>query len=511
MEERCLLSSGLTGSVRERSAMSVTLKMTPQSNPDGNGIITRNRVVVEGQTQPFSKVKIFEKDGSVVVRSMSANAHGQFRLMVPVAIGTMTMDVIATNPKGESASTSMEMTRGDVVIAWNRTAIDVIRAANANVGMASRNFAIVQGAVYDAINSIDHAHASYKFDVHAPKGASPEAAASEAAYQVLLALYPDAKKQLKATLDQTLATVPHGLSRVQGLAVGKEVAMSYLAWRMNDGSSADPVYKVGTAPGQWRPTPPDFRNAWGPAWGQVTPFAIPAPTAFLPPPPPALNRPEYAAAVNQVESLGAANSTTRTADQTQIADFWAYDVNGYGPPPILYNEVAEQIALQQHNTLDQNARMFAMADVAMADAGIVAWDSKYIDNFWRPITAIREANTDGNPATIADPTWTPLGAPGHGVLPNFTPPFPSYVSGHATFGAALFQVLADFYGTDNVHFTLTSDELPGVTRSYQSFSQAAEENGMSRIYLGIHYVFDKTAGIASGDAIGNYVANNVMQ
>jgi hypothetical protein len=242
----------------------------------------------------------------------------------------------------------------------------------------------------------------------------------------------------------------------------------------------------------------------------VTPFALPDPSAYLPPPPPALNTPEYAAALNQVESLGALQSTTRTADQTQTAYFWAYDVAGYGPPLLFYNEIGEQVALQQHNSLDQNARMFAMANVAMADAGIVAWQAKYDYNLWRPITAIRLADTDGNPATTADPTWTPLGAPGHGVSPDFTPPFPSYVSGHATFGAALFQVLADFYGTDNVHFTLTSDELPGVTRSYDSFSAAAEENGMSRIYLGIHYVFDKTAGITAGDAIGNYVAKNLM-
>jgi hypothetical protein len=246
-----------------------------------------------------------------------------------------------------------------------------------------------------------------------------------------------------------------------------------------------------------------------PMWGDVTPFGIPSAMSFLPPPPPAMNSPEYAAAVNQVESLGALDSSTRTPEQTQIGLFWAYDLPGVmGPPPIHYDQIAQEIALQQHNTFDQNARMFALVNIAMADAGIVAWDAKYTYSFWRPITAIRNAGSDGNPATVADPTWTPLGAPGQGVVPNYTPPFPSYVSGHATFGGALFQTLADFYQTDHVTFTITSDELPGVTRTYTTFSDATQENAWSRIYLGIHYSFDATGGIAAGESIANYVSSH---
>ena len=158
----------------------------------------------------------------------------------------------------------------------------------------------------------------------------------------------------------------------------------------------------------------------------------------------------------------------------------------------------------------QNARMFGLVNVAMGDAGIAAWTAKYTYNLWRPITAIRLADTDGNPATVADPTWTPLGAPGAPGTPSFTPPFPAYVSGHATFGSALFTVLAEFYGTDNVHFTIGSDELPGVTRSYSSFSQASMENGWSRIYLGLHYWFDETNGFALGASIAKDVVANVM-
>jgi hypothetical protein len=336
------------------------------------------------------------------------------------------------------------------------------------------------------------------------------AAASEAAYQVLLSLDPDQKTLLDATLRETLSTVYNGRSKRDGIAVGMAVAQGILASRANDGSSASVPYVPGTQPGQWRPTPPDYTTAWGPEWGMVTPFAIPSASQFLPPPPPALNSPEYAAALNQVESLGAHDSTTRTPYETQTGLFWAYDLLGMGPPPVMYNEVLQAVSLEQGNTLEQDARLFALADVAMADAGIVAWDAKYDDNLWRPITAIQQAGTDGNPATVADPTWQPLGAPGQGVVPNFTPPFPSYVSGHATFGGALFAVLADFYGTDHVTFTIGSDETPGVYRTYSSFSQAAQENAMSRIYLGIHYLFDATNGIAAGNAVGNYVAQHVM-
>jgi hypothetical protein len=223
-----------------------------------------------------------------------------------------------------------------------------------------------------------------------------------------------------------------------------------------------------------------------------------------------LNSPEYTAAYNEVMSLGAANSTTRTADQTQVANFWAYDSKVYGPPVVLYNEITQTIALQQHNSLGQNARLFALVDMAMADAGISAWDAKYTYSFWRPITAIQQGSSDGNPNTVGDPNWQPLGAPGDGIRPNFTPPFPAYISGHATFGGALFQTLANFYGTDNVSFSLTSDELPGVVRHYTSFSQASQENGQSRIYLGIHWQFDKTNGIAVGDAVGNYVFQHLL-
>ena len=175
-----------------------------------------------------------------------------------------------------------------------------------------------------------------------------------------------------------------------------------------------------------------------------------------------------------------------------------------------FEQIVEDIALQQHNTLAQDARLFGLVNVAMGDAAIVAWNAKYTYNFWRPITAIQLAGTDGNPATIADPTWTPLGSPGGPGQPSFTPPFPGYVSGHATFGGTVFTILADFYGTDNVHFTIGSDMLPGVTRSFDSFSAAALENAWSRVWMGVHFSFDATAGLALGDSLGNAVVGQIM-
>jgi hypothetical protein len=232
-------------------------------------------------------------------------------------------------------------------------------------------------------------------------------------------------------------------------------------------------------------------------------YAVPAP--------PAIGSPEYAASYNEVKSLGAIDSVTRTAEQTEIGLFWAYDRVGTGSPPVLYNEILRTLAVQQGNTDKQNAELFAKASVAMADAAVLAWDVKFEHDLWRPVTAIRGGDSDGNALTEGDADWVPLGAPGgmhpDGVTPidDFTPPFPAYVSGHATFGAAAMHTLALFYGNDNIPFTLTSVELPGVERSFNSFSEAIAENGRSRVYLGIHWDFDDYEGQSLGRAIAEYI------
>jgi hypothetical protein len=340
-----------------------------------------------------------------------------------------------------------------------------------------------------------------------------DAAIAAAAHRVLTALYPQQRDMLNQALLDSLAEVPNGGAEVKGIIYGRAAATRVLLNRHHDGSADEVEYVVNPAPGHWSADPlnPE-QTALTPHWGSVDPFALLSGDQFAPPHPEPLTSAQYTAAFNEVKDLGGDGVTTptsRTPDQTEIGIFWGYDRPGLGTPPALYNQIAQVIAQQENNTVVENARLFLLVNIAQADAGISSWDCKYIDDLWRPVTGIRRAAEDGNPETVADPTWTPLGAPGGGQIPNFTPPFPAYVSGHATFGAAVFRVLADFYGTDQMSFTIGSDELPGVTRSYTSFSQASAENARSRIYLGIHWNIDDIEGRVLGGKVADWVSDHV--
>jgi hypothetical protein len=502
------------GATMPGQPLALTAGLDSSSNPDGNGVVTSPDVTISGQTAPGATVQLDQGATGTFTQTTTADAQGNYQFQVVVPIGVTPFNVEASTA-GQQAMVTTNITRGDVVIAWNQTMLRAIQLTKDSLGLATRTMAMAQEAVYDAVNAIDNIGTSFHADIQVPQGtaASPDAAASEAAYDVLSNLIPQEQSLYNATLAESLASLT-GVSSASiqaGQAIGDSAAADILAWRKDDGSTTQVPYVPGTAPGQWRPTPPDYSVAWGPNWGQVTPFAINGTSAFLPPPPPALNSPAYAAALKMTESLGAKNSTTRTPKETQIGDFWAYDTAGIGPPPVHLDQIVQEIALQQHNTLDQNARLLALVNTAIGDAGIVTWDAKFIDNRWRPITAIRDAGQDGNSATVADPNWTPLGAPGDGVRANFTPNFPSYVSGHSSFGGATFTVLADFYGTNNLTFTIDSEEVPGVDYTFNSLSAASEQNAISRIYLGIHFIFDETNGVAEGNAVGNYVYQNAMQ
>ena len=326
-----------------------------------------------------------------------------------------------------------------------------------------------------------------------------------------------------------------------GVNLGREIAAAVLASRVGDGSE-QPEERVGIdyvtsdLPGYWRQDPISLVPiALGAHWGQCRPFVIESGSQFRAPPPPALTSDEYASAYEEAKSLGGdgiVTPTDRTAEQTQIGTFWAYDgTPSLCAPPRLYNEITVHIADQTNLSPLELAHLLALVNVAMADTAMTTWESKYFYDFWRPVTAIRESDSgagptgsgDGNDATIGDPTFTPLGSPASNLTgPNFTPPFPSYPSGHGAFGGALFQTIRHFYGTDDIAFTFVSDEFNGVTkdnqgnvrplmaRSFSNLSQAEEENGQSRIYLGIHWRFDKTEAIQQGRKVADYVFDHVF-
>ena len=443
----------------------------------------------------------------------------------------------------------------DLVRRWNEIAIDASgldhtpvapgenRVFGEQLGpcRAARAMAIVHIAMFDAVNAVIGEYESYT-GVRAQNGPlSLPAAISQAAHDTLVALFPSQAAKFHVALAQDLGTINNQKAKAVGADLGRRAADAILALRANDGSQhkephvglpADADQHVTSdLAGHWRQDPISLIPlALGGHWADSKPFVMQSGSQFRAPPPPAMDTPAYAAAYDEAKRLGGDGvftPTQRTPNQTHIGIFWAYDgTPSLCAPPRLYNQIALQIADQMKSSDIQVARLLALVNVAMADAGIAVWDSKYFYDLWRPIAGIRESDPgtgptgtgDGNAATICDPNFLPLGAPASNLAgPNFTPPFPAYPSGHAGFGGALFQTLRQFYGTDAIPFTFVSDEFNGLTRgnngivrpflprSFSTLSQAEEENGQSRIYLGIHWSFDKTAGIAQGRQVADYV------
>ncbi|MDQ2695505.1 MAG: phosphatase PAP2 family protein [Pseudomonadota bacterium] len=412
---------------------------------------------------------------------------------------------------------------------------------------SSRAMAIVHVAIFDAVNATVGKYQSYTGLDRVPPGAtSMDAAIAQAAHDTLVALFPAQRANFDELLEEDLSQIARSerskANKIgSGIDLGRRAAAAILALRANDGAQhAEPRIGVdfipSDQPGKWRQDPvSQVPLAVGEQWSTVAPFVLTRADQFRVPPPPAMDSAEYTAAFNEVKDLGGdgiSTPTVRTADQTEAAIYWAYDgTPSLCAPPRLYNQIAVLIAKQQGSDVVELARLLALVNVAMADTGIAAWESKYHYQVWRPVTGIREADPgtgptgagDGNIDTFADPAFMPLGAPASNLTgPNFTPPFPAYPSGHAAFGGALFETLRNFYGTDHIAFTFVSDEFNGVTldnqsnvrplrpRSFSSLSQAEEENGQSRIYLGVHWAFDKTEGITQGRRVADYVFENVF-
>jgi membrane-associated phospholipid phosphatase len=383
------------------------------------------------------------------------------------------------------------------VVDWNRELITILGTAGAQPATVhpTRSFAILQAAEYDAVVSITHAAPPYLFSVSAAPGARPDAAADQAAHDVLAALYPAQKSVLDQMLAGQLATIPNTPGRQQGIQVGAAVAKLLIGLRSSDGSAViPPPFVPGTKPGDYRPTPPNFPAPVFTNWGTVTPFVLRSGQQFRPPAPPPITGAAYARALNQVKSLGQDSSTTRTADETTQAQFW-----GASPIWNVWNEIGQKLAVARHASLERTVTVFENLDLTVADATIALYDAKYHYLVWRPVTAIQLGNTIGNPGITGDPTWLPLAV---------TAADPSYPGAHASISEAAATVLTAFYG-DHQHLAVTSDGDPGVTRSFGSFQAAANEATLSRIFAGQHTMIDLVAGQQLGRQGASFVLGHL--
>jgi hypothetical protein len=391
--------------------------------------------------------------------------------------------------------------RADAVTHWNEIAMRVTTPPVTTLASPyqSRVYAMTQLAIHDALNAIDRRYRPYALSIRPDLGASPEAAVATAAYRVLVHEIPAQQATLDAEYQAALASIPDGEAKSRGVVIGAAAAAAIIALRSDDGSTDQVPYTPGTEPGDWRPTPPGFLPALAPGWGYVMPFALrtgsqfrPARSAYF-----NLTSRAYTREYDEVKSIGKAGSTTRSAEQSEIAKFW------YESSPPGWNRIARNLAAQQGLDLWSNARLFGLVNLALADGYISSFEAKYTYNFWRPVTAIRAGDTDGNPRTIADPEWTSF---------LVTPPIPDNSSGHAVAGAAVAEVLARFFDNDNIPFFTTSGApFPGITRSFSSFSQAAQENADSRVYAGIHFRSATRDGLKQGAKVGRYVSNHFLK
>jgi len=387
------------------------------------------------------------------------------------------------------------------VTQWNRMLLAIVRTPNSQPATVhpTHSFAILHGAIYDAVNAIDGRHTAYRIRLaNASPGASKEAAASSAAHGVLVALYPAFGSLLDTELTQSLAAIPDGEDKDEGVRIGAMVASRMLQLRANDGANAQPIpYAFGTAPGDYQSTPPNFPpQPQFTHWSHVKPFTLPRADQFRPRFPPPLRSEKYADDFNEVKSLGIANSTTATADQVLTGRFWNGAIQNY------WNEIAQTASAAHQLSTVQSARLFALLNLSFADSVIAFYDAKYAYNLWRPVTAIRAAGTDDNPDTLADPNWLPEAGK--------TAPDPSYPGAHAVISAAAAEVLISFFEADHFEFTVTSEVLPGVQRSFTSFSAASEEASLSRIFAGQHFRFDLTAGRRLGWDVADFIVVNLL-
>ena len=411
--------------------------------------------------------------------------------------------------------------RADEVTKWN----EIATTASFNSGLPgvplfeARVYAITFAAVHDSLNRIDRRYSTYAPTSQVVPGASPEAAVATAAHAVLVDQFnqltaygfaPEAS-YLDAAYAASLAAIPDGAAKSMGISVGAAAAAGVSALRAGDGWNTqvafDSTYPQGTAPGQYRFTP-GYGFTLLPHWGSLPPFVLTDGSQFQPPAPYPINSQRYTQDYNEIKGLGGDGLTTasaRTADQTEIALFWVES------SPLMWNRIGRTALLSQSLGMWENARLFALLNLGLSDGYISSWSAKFVYNYWRPVTAIREGGADGNDDTVGDPNWTPL---------LLTPPIPDYDSGHGVEGGVAATVLQRFFQTDSMDFAICSTTLPAGqtcdsatprTRSFSKFSDAADENGLSRILVGIHFRHAVDEGILHGQKIGNWVFTHALR
>jgi len=386
---------------------------------------------------------------------------------------------------------NMHAVRADVITDWNDVAVPLIR--NAPNVTATRQLALVHVAQFEAVNAVVGKYAPYVVNLAAPT-ASPEAAAAQAAHDMLVRLYPANQSALDSALATSLAAVPGGAAKTDGLTLGAAVATQLWTLRGADATTLSVSNYFPAGPGLWQPTPGGAATPVSQQYACATPWALRSAAQFRPGPPPALNSAQWAADYNEIKSLGGTNSTTRTPDQTDTGLFIIEF------PFFLLNSALKQALGSKTASLVDSARAFALVHMASADAGIAVWDAKYAYDFWRPVTAIRGSDTNLNAATVPDPTWLPL---------RTTPSHPEYPCAHCAISAAMCEVLAALFG-DNFEFTLESPSLPGKPRTFHKFSDYAALALEGRLYAGFHYRNSSNVGLAQGRSVGQCVVNNFL-
>lgn len=385
----------------------------------------------------------------------------------------------------------------NAVLDWNETAINATRLSRNPPPVAALHFATFHIAIFDAVNAFDRKYHGWLVNESAPADADVDAAIAGAAYTTISALWVREANpyNFKAAYEEALAKIPDSPAKTKGLAWGVRVAERVLAARAEHQLPAPEGSYTSQEPGKWRETPPGFRPPVAPRLGEVKPFALESPSQFRAPPPHPVDSKEYAEELAFVNRVGPRDNAERSEYQTMSTPFWSDDL-GTATPPGHWNVIARDLAIRRGFSREECARLFALINIAGADAGIACWETKYYYSTWRPETALRETEATTNPAVDVNPDFIPNMA---------SPAFPSYASGHSTYTAAMSRMLELFLGTDDVEFSVTSDGLPGAVRTFKKISDARREVGMSRVWGGIHVMSDNLEGQKAGIKVADWV------